>query len=99
LTALEAMQVYFGCGKIYENRRIDNHRESLYRYCVRSSVDLREKIIPFFDTYSLITSKLQDYLVFKDVLKLVRQGDHLTIEGLTEVRKRAATMNRKKLRI
>jgi LAGLIDADG endonuclease len=30
LHALELLQSYFGCGKIYRNRRHDNHREDLF---------------------------------------------------------------------
>src|SRR5260370_15651647 len=31
---LEDMVRSFGCGRIYRNRRHDNHREDLFRYCV-----------------------------------------------------------------
>lgn len=51
LSALETIQEYFDCGKIYVNNRTDNHRENLYRYCVRSVSDLHTKIIPFFKKY------------------------------------------------
>jgi hypothetical protein len=33
LLVLEKIQDHFQCGKIYENRRKDNHRENIYRYC------------------------------------------------------------------
>src|ERR1700676_3759388 len=33
LAALEALQQFFGCGRIHINRRHDNHKEHLYRYC------------------------------------------------------------------
>ncbi len=46
--ALEIFRKYFKCGKIFENKRYDNHNENIYRYCVRSISDLDEKIIPFF---------------------------------------------------
>src|ERR1700721_955437 len=47
LDVLEKLQSFFQCGKIYENRRADNHRENLYRYCVGSSSDIQDKKIPF----------------------------------------------------
>ena len=65
LTAINNLKDYFGCGKIYLNSRKDNHKEPLYRYCVRSFADLQEKIIPFFDKYPLQTYKYQDFLIFK----------------------------------
>src|SRR3989338_8223795 len=47
LSSLRAIEKYFGCGKIFINRRHDNHKENLYRYCVRSKKQLIEIIIPF----------------------------------------------------
>src|SRR3989344_4254492 len=48
LPALEIFKKYFKCGKIFVNKRYDNHNENLYRFCVRSLNDLSKKIIPFF---------------------------------------------------
>src|SRR4030042_6006573 len=31
--SLKLLQRFFGCGRIFFNRRTDNHNESLYRYC------------------------------------------------------------------
>src|SRR5581483_9649083 len=64
LSALQELQIFFNCGKIYENRRNDNHRENLYRYCVRSIVDIESKIIPFFEKYKLQTAKKNDFQAF-----------------------------------
>src|SRR3989440_11292598 len=36
LSALQALQRFFGCGRIYINNRTDNHNEAIYRFCVRS---------------------------------------------------------------
>src|SRR5258708_7398023 len=86
LTVLEEMQSYFGCGKIYENRRIDSHRENLYRYCVRSINDLRTKITPFFEKYPLRSAKAQDFLTFCEVLVLIENKIHLSQEGIEKIR-------------
>ena len=56
-SAMEAIKEYFGCGHIYINRRNDNHREHLLRYCVRKQADLREIILPFFRKYPLQSAK------------------------------------------
>src|SRR3989344_1261630 len=53
LKALEKIEKFFGCGKVYINKRYDNHNEHLYRYCVRSINDLSQKIIPFFEEFYL----------------------------------------------
>lgn len=40
--ALEALREFFGCGAIYRNTRHDDHREDVYRWCVRRRSDLEE---------------------------------------------------------
>lgn len=99
LEVLEKVQNFFGCGGIYENKRSDNHRESLYRFCVRNKSDLLEKICPFFDEYPLITAKKDDFELFKKGLKVIKNGKHLTKEGFIEIQNIASKMNRKKSRI
>ena|SRR3989344_6415894 len=63
-SALEAIKIYFGCGGIYINRRYDNHKYNLLRYCVRKQDDLRNKIIPFFKRYQLQTAKRMQFEEF-----------------------------------
>jgi hypothetical protein len=99
LIVLEKLQNFFECGKIYENRRADNHRENLYRYCVRSLSDIQDKIIPFFEQHELQTAKQQDFLAFCQVVKAMKNRSHLAQDGLQDIRKLASTMNRRKQRI
>ena len=60
IKALKVLKNFFGCGSLFVNRRYDNHREDLYRYCVRSQKELRKIIIPFFSKYPLKTSKKKE---------------------------------------
>ena len=96
LPALEIFQRYFDCGKIYENARYDNHREYLYRYCVRSIGDLREKIIPFFRKNTLYTAKRNDFEIFADIVERVFRKEHLSESGLRVIARKIEQMNRKK---
>ena len=61
LNTLEEIKKFFECGRIFINRRHDNHREDLYRYCVRSTNDLNNIIIPFFEKNKLQSSKVNDF--------------------------------------
>lgn len=63
-SALEAMKTYFNCGGIYINRRYDNHKYNLLRYCVRKREDLKNKIIPFFQQYPLQSAKRIQFEIF-----------------------------------
>jgi len=62
--AMEAIKKYFSCGHVYINRRYDNHREHLLRFCVRRQDDLKTKIIPFFRKYPLQSAKKHQFDIF-----------------------------------
>ena len=94
--SLEMIRDFFGCGTIYVNRRHDNHREHIYRYCVRSQEDLRKIIIPFFETYPLRTAKQEDFSHFHFILRQMESKKHLTEKGMKMIAKRVEKMNHKK---
>ena len=96
---LEKIKDFFGAGGIYKNRRYDDHREDIYRYCVRSRKDLLAKVCPFFDEHPLMTDKSYDYQVFRQVLRMMEQGEHLTEQGFAKIKDLAATTNRRKKRL
>jgi hypothetical protein len=96
LPVLQSLQDVFACGRIHVNRRHDNHKEHLYRFCVRRSKDLRERVIPFFKQHPLRTAKQQDFQLFCQVLDLMGERKHLTNDGLLEIARLAATINRQK---
>ena len=98
LRALEEIKSFFSCGSIVLNKRYDNHNEHLYRYCVRSISELREKIIPFFDKFPLRTYKRNDFLIFKKVIAMMSKKEHLTENGWKKVLELASITNRKKNR-
>ncbi len=98
LDALYKIKNYFNCGSIVLNKRYDNHNEHLYRYCVRSISELQNKIIPFFEEYTLKTYKLNDFKIFKKVIKFMIKKQHLTNEGWKKILKLASKTNRKKKR-
>ena len=98
LPALEKIKKFFNCGGIILNKRYDNHNEHLYRYCVRSVLDLHTKIVPFFENFPLRTYKRNDFLVFKKVVAMMVQKKHLTELGWEKILKLASLTNRKKAR-
>ncbi len=95
LAVLRVLQEFFGCGRIYVNRRYDNHTENLYRYCVRSLEDLRTKIVPFFQRNCLQTTKAEEFKKFVQVLQLMEKRKHLKKKGLAEIQRIIQRMNRR----
>ena len=98
LACLEELRSFFGVGRIFVNRRHDNHREHLCNYVVDRRVDLSETIIPFFRRYPLMSSKQQDFEKFATCVEMIDAGRHLTTDGLVEIAEITQTMNRQKPR-
>jgi hypothetical protein len=94
--ALEELVRFFGCGKIYRNRRRDNHREDLLRYNVYRFEDLRTKVVPFFRENPLRTSKRENFEKFVGIIELMGLRRHLSVEGIVEIAEITETMNHRK---
>jgi hypothetical protein len=86
LPLLEQIQSYFGVGKITKLGA-----ESV-QFRVTSLEDLNV-ILKQFDAYPLLTRKQSDYLLFKEVINLMKEGKHLTLEGLNRIVSIKTTLN------
>lgn len=95
LPALELFEKFFGCGKIFVNKRYDNHHEYLYRYCIRSIQDLNNKIVPFFRNNPLMTAKQKDFELFAEIIEMLTNKKHFEESGMKAVARKIQKMNRK----
>ena len=86
---LHRLKQFFGCGVV----RVNHGDRMCYR--VRDSQHLRERIIPFFEKHPLKTRKRIDFAKFRRVVRMMGAGEHLTREGVEEIRRIASQMNRK----
>jgi len=77
-STLEQLTNYFGVGCI---RELDQKN---LRFYIESLQDLTAAI-SHFDTYPLFTKKHEDYLLFKHAFEIVKNKNHLTMEGLRQV--------------
>ena len=89
---LYALKDYFGCGVVRTN-----HGDRM-AYRVRGIKHLLEHIIPFFIKHPLKSKKNIDFKKFRKILLKIETGDHLTQEGIEEIRRIAQQMNRGSLR-
>jgi hypothetical protein len=62
---------------------------------VRRLSDLERRIIPFFEENPLITAKANDFVKFSMIVRMMRQGHHREVGGLTEIAQIFVTMNRR----
>jgi hypothetical protein len=91
---LDALQEFFGCGKVYIQRDRRPNHSLCYRFEVSNRQDLIEKVIPFFEQYPLqAPSKQRDFALFCQVLAHIQQETHRTDDGLESIRQLVAQMH------
>lgn len=75
-------------GNIY----IKNNKSAIYS--IRTLNSIKGNIIPHFKKYPLITQKYTDFILFKDIVKLINNNEHLNKEGLKKIISFKASLNR-----
>ena len=75
---LKELQKFFKAGKVVTNH---GARKELR---IRKLDDLKN-IVLFFKQYPLKTEKKRNLEIFAEILELMEQKKHLTVEGLTEI--------------
>lgn len=69
----------------------------MLEYRITGIKDINNILIPFFENHKLITSKLADYLDFKEVMAICQAGAHCTQTGLDRIKVLASGMNSKRI--
>lgn len=78
---LKQIQIYFsGVGLIRKRSTRD-----VCTYSVSSIEHLTKVILPHFDKYPLVTQKVADYMLWRQVLIMIVKKEHLTHNGLEPV--------------
>lgn len=88
---MKSLLEYLGCGKLIKIKDRD-----IVRFKVEKFADLIEKIIPFFESYKIVGIKCLDYKDWVKVANLMIDKNHLTVEGLDQIRKIKDGMNKKR---
>ena len=94
--SLKVLKNFFKCGKVYVNKRYDNHNENLYSFCVRSKKELSEIIIPFFKEHNLKTAKKEDFKIFAKIIEMMNANKHSELDGIKKIARLIEKMNHKK---
>ena len=89
---LKLMKKLLGCGYIKDNHKL-NPRDFSSVFVVRNRRDLLTKIIPFFETYPLISLKAKDFEKFAFIVKEMEIGTHLKKDEFLKLLKSAFSMN------
>jgi hypothetical protein len=86
LDVLYGLKSFFGFGRVCQNH------DDRWEYRVRRLDHLRE-VASFFESHKLKTKKRVDFQRFHEVLILMEEGRHLTIDGLKDIARIATLMN------
>ena len=78
---LKLIQSYFGGAG-----RIGKERNGCCDFTVSSLAQILAVVIPHFDKYPLKSQKLADYLLFREVVMMMKRREHLTALGLQKSR-------------
>lgn len=84
---LERIANQFGVGKIYIGSN------NLIRWQVSSIEDLEGVIIPFYEKYPLVSQKKADFELFKLIIKLIKNKEHMSLEGMQKIINIKASLN------
>jgi hypothetical protein len=86
LPLLKLIQNYFGVGSISKQGK------NSIQYRV-SGIEELGLIISHFDEYPLVSKKNADFLLFKEAYSLIKQGEHLNMDGLKSILALKASIN------
>jgi len=84
---LEAIQRTLEVGKIYKSGK------DSVQYRVSYLKKFINIIINHLDKYPLITQKLADYILFKKYIELIKNKEHLILDGLLKIVNLKASLN------
>jgi len=83
---LYALKKFFGCGNVYFQKDSRKNHQNCYRYEVTKRRDLENIIIPFFQSNSpRLLSKKKDFVLFCEIIREIKKGNHLNREGLIKI--------------
>jgi len=70
-----------------------NESKNIALLQIKSTLDINKKVIPFFTEYPILGIKSLDFEDFKKVAELVKNKEHLKIDGLNKIMKIVDRMN------
>jgi hypothetical protein len=83
------IQEYFG-GIGYVSKPNKNFT---VEFRVSTIKDITNVIIPHFNNYPLLTKKYYDYMFFKEIIKLMLEKEHSSLEGIQKIVNNKASIN------
>ena len=85
---LQLCQRHLGCGTLR------SRPDGIWYYEVNNLKDLRNRIIPFFKRFPFLSQKKQrDFLLFRKIVSLIHEREHLKKDGIERILELRRNMN------
>jgi len=81
---LKALKNRLGCGYLKPNHA-KSLKDKSWIFIIKNRNDLQNKLIPFLEKHSLYSAKQRDFIIFKKVLKIIKNKGHLTKNGFLKI--------------
>jgi hypothetical protein len=88
---LDDLRAFFGCGRVVPK----GPKSSVMTFSVYRRRDLGSVIVPFFDRHPLHSRKQEDFLKFREVVRLMEHKAHRTDDGFRKIIELAFSMNQR----
>ena len=85
---LYLLQEIFGCGSIRPDRS-----DRTLKYEVRSVPELVGKVVPHFETYPLLSSKVREFDAFAEICRMMFRKEHLKPAGFAKIVELSSRLN------
>lgn len=79
---IQHLPTYFKLTNIKKNVYINNQ---VARFQIVNYSDITDKILPFFEKYLIQGKKSLDFISFKEVALIIKNKDHLKLEGFEQI--------------
>ncbi len=90
---IKSLVDYMGCGRFVLGPEGENHCQ----FIVSSLAEITKTLIPFFEKYQIKGVKYLDYSDFCKVALIMQNKEHLTKEGLEQIKLIQLGMNRNRI--
>lgn len=84
---MKNIKEYFDCGFLQKNKET-------VQFTISNFIDLTEKVIPFFENHPIMGVKNEDFLDWCKAAKMIKNKEHLTIDGLNQLKQIKSGMNK-----
>jgi intein-encoded DNA endonuclease-like protein len=86
---LRLIKKHFQCGSVRERKS-----DGVWYYEVNNFDSIQTNVIPFFQRFGFLSAKKKrDFSKFRQIAKLIANGDHLTSEGIKKIVEIRKNMN------